>query len=518
MIGRGRVTCAPLGAPAVVVLVALTLGCGMAGDARREAAQTSSTLTVAYCCDSQVFSPAMDVDAKFLLFLPLIGGVEMGEQEPILAERWEISEDHRAFTFHLRPGLRWHDGTPVTAGDVAFTVNLMRHPDVLMASPADVLGARALDDSTVVIEHADPTDIVQHWSWYVIWPRHLLEDLDPASVYDWDFWKAPIGNGPYRFVRHTPGIMTELEAVDDFALWRPRIPRVILKFSESAGLTELLAGAVDVVEVRPEEALRVVRDERFRVYYSFHGYLAAALQWRHDHPLFRDPRVRRALTMAVDRRAVIRALDLPEATPIFDGIYTHRQIARGELPPPLPFDTAAAAGLLAEAGWRDADGDGTLDRGGVPFRFTALVEGRQLQALGLLLQDQLRRVGVAMELEVNERTVTRDRVRAGRFDSYLGAIGNAPGGLHRAFGSESRLGYQNAAVAALVEEARAETDPDRRDSVYARASERLREDPPVMWLFPQVGMRAAHRRVRGLRSPDRVSEILSLRHLWLEEG
>lgn len=487
----------------------------MAGDAGRERAQTSSTLTLAYCCDSQVFSPAMDVDAKFLVFLPLMGGVEIGEQEGVLAERWDVSEGHRVFTFHLRPGLKWQDGAPVTAHDVAFTIELMRHPDVTMIDPTRVRSVRVVDDTTVIVEHAEPIDVVQMWSWYVIWPKHLLEGLDPAGFYDWDFWKAPVGNGPYRFVRHAPGIMTELEAVDDFPLWRPRIPRLVLKFSESAGLTELLAGAVDVVEVRPEEAVKLAADGRFRVYHGFHGYRATALQWRADHPLFRDPRVRRALTLAVDRRAVIRALDLPEETPVFDGIYTHAQILRGDLPPPLPWNTAAAAALLDSAGWRD--GDGVRERGGRPFRFTAVVEGPELEGSALLVQAQLRRVGVAMELEVNERTVTQDRVRAGDFEAYLGAIGNAPGGLHRAFGSESRLRYDNAVVAALVEEARAEPDPGARDTLYARISEHLRDDPPALWLFPQVGMRAASRRVRGLRSPDRVGPILALRHLWLEE-
>lgn len=99
---------------------------------------------------------------------------------------------------------------------------------------------------------------------------------------------------------------------------------------------------------------------------------------------------------------------------------------------------------------------------------------------------------------MTEPTVTRDRVRAGDFDAYLGAIGNAAGGFDRAFGAESRLRYRNASVSALVEEARREPDSDLRDRLYTRISDRLREDPPAMWLFPQVGMRAAHRRVRGL--------------------
>jgi peptide/nickel transport system substrate-binding protein len=311
--------------------------------------------------------------------------------------------------------------------------------------------------------------------------------------------------------------MTELRAVDDFPLWQPRIQRVVLKFSESAGLTELLAGAVDVVGIRPEQTLRLAGDARFRLYHGFHGYMATALQWRNDHPMFADARVRLALTMAVDRRRVIRALDLPDATPVFDGIYTHRQVLTGQLPPALPYDPEAAAALLEQAGWTDSDGDGIRDRAGVPFRFTALVEGADLEGVGLLVQDQLRRVGVSMRLEVNERNVTRDRVRGGTFDAYLGAMGNAPSGLHRVLGEESRLRYRNGAVAELVDEARAEPDPDRRDALYAAISEDLREDPPVLWLFPQVGMRATHRRVRGLRSPDRVSEIMSLRHFWLQE-
>ncbi len=506
------------GSRATVALVAaLVLGCGPDGNADRRRIDSASTLTLAYCCDSEAFSPAMDVDAKFLVFLPLMGGVEVGEEEGMLAERWEVSEDHRTFTFHLRPGLRWQDGAPVTARDVAFTVQLMRHPEVTMIDPSSVISAVALDDSTVAIAHAEPTDVVQYWSWYVIWPEHLLAGRDPARFYDWDFWQAPVGNGPYRFARHAPRVMTELEAVEEFPLWRPRISRVVLKFSESAGLTELLAGAVDVVEVRPEEALKLVGDDRFRAYYGFHGFTATALQWRNDHPLFRDARVRRALTMAVDRRELLRALDLPAETPVFDGIYTHRQIVRGELPPALPFDPGRADMLLEEAGWRDTDGDGVRDRAGHPFRFTALVAGPELQGPGLLLQHALGRIGVAMELQVHERTVVRDRVRSGDFEAHLGGIGNAPGGLHLTLGEESRLGYRNAEVARLVDEARTEPDPDVRDALYGEISALLQQDPPVLWLHPRVTMRAAHRRVRGLRSPDRVNPILALRHLWLEE-
>ena len=201
--------------------------------------------------------------------------------------------------------------------------------------------------------------------------------MDPERLTEWDFWTRPVGNGPYRFVRLEPETMMEFEANPDFYMGKPRIERVILKFSLDAGLTELLGGYVDAIPSFPPASLPTVRgDSRFQVYYSLgdDGASTQAIYWNNDNPLFRDPRVRRALTLAIDRRELIGFLGLPDDVPLVDGPLTPDQYQRGELPEPLPYDPVRARALLDSAGWRDQDGDGVRERDGRQFQFTALLQ------------------------------------------------------------------------------------------------------------------------------------------------
>lgn len=481
-------------------------------------ARPADTLALASCCGERVMSPAMDVGQKFLVFSPLVATDELGDPEPRLARSWKIDDDHRRFTFHLDPRFRWHDGTPVTSADVQFTLELMQHPDVRMLPAGRIRAVEAPDDTTVVITHTRPVDLIQLWSWYVIFPRHRLQALEPAGFYEWDFWTRPVGSGPYRYVRHDPQVMMLLEADPGYPLAELAIPRIRLKFSESAAVTDLLAGEVDVVRgVDHEQALRLAADARFRTYHAFHGYIARALLYDHGSPLFADARVRRALTLAVDRRAMVETLSLPDETPLFDGIYTYRQIRRGDLPRPLPHDPDSARALLRVAGWSDTDGDGVLDAGGSPFRFDALVAGDDLRGAAVLLQSELARVGVDMGVRIVERNVARDRWAARDAVAILDRVGNAPGGLERRYGSRNRIGYERPEVAALVARAAAEPVPQVRDSLYRQVSAHLRADVPLLWLWPNVERTVAHRRVVGLRD-GKTSPIQSIHDLRIEGG
>jgi peptide/nickel transport system substrate-binding protein len=174
-------------------------------------------------------------DLDLLTFLQLAKQNDRGELEGQLAKSWEHSSDHREYIFHLRTGLHWSDGVPVTAHDVKFTLDLLCDPDVGEYSGIE---ATVVDDSTVQIRAANPGYIAD----ITYFPRHLLRELDPKRFWQWEFWTHPVGNGPYRFVRYVPETLMELEANPDHFGGSPRIERVILKFVGEAGITELLAG------------------------------------------------------------------------------------------------------------------------------------------------------------------------------------------------------------------------------------------------------------------------------------
>lgn len=503
----------PLSAAALLSLIAV----GACERREDPAYSRGSTVTVAY--DEDWFDPEQDVQGKFLTFLSLTALNEKGELEGRLAYRWEHSPDYREWTYHLRPGVRWHDGVPVTAHDIKFSIDLWKDPDVLHYYTEFVEGATVIDDSTVKIRYTTSADesIASYLTYY---PKHVLEKLDRKTFRTWDFWTHPVGNGPYRFVRYVPQTMVELEANPDYYRGKPRIERVILKFSGEAALSELMSGALDAISyTNPLEVPKLAGDPRFVVYHSPESYRGFALYWRNDHPLFRDPAVRRALTMAINRREILRTLNLPDDVPIMDGPFTDRQLRRGELPEPLPYDVAEAQTLLDAAGWRDRDGDGVREQGDTAFRFTALVVGWARGGTAVLVQEQLRQVGVKMELRPMERGQARERMLAGEFEAAFASYDNNPGSLQRIrLGAGAPLGYENVEVARLVDEAAATAVPEEVDRIYRRMTEILRADIPVTFLFPRVWVVFAHRRLAGLRSPWKADPVWYMDELWVEEG
>ena len=372
-----------------------------------------TSVTGQYPTDEAAAGPNFDLPAQFLVFLPLVARNVYGELEGRLARSWEPSEDFRSWTVHLNTAARWHDGVPVTAADIAFTVELLSRPDVGYLAQGEVT-ITVLDDSTFIYQSTLNSPLADYRTYY---PKHLLDTLDPTRFYEWEFWTRPVGNGPYRYVRHVPKTMMELHANADYFRGKPAVQRVVLKFGEPQ-LTELLAGGVDVLtSVSTLELLKLANDERFEVYHQY-GVDVEAIYWNHTSEFFRDARIRRALTLAIDRRELLDLLNLPEGLPLFDVIFSQRQW--NELPGPLPQDPRQAVRLLEETGWLDVDGDGVRERGGKEFTFTLLVSGADGRRIGVYVQDQLRRVGVRAELRtVADWATLFGTVRAGDFEAAV---------------------------------------------------------------------------------------------------
>lgn len=472
-----------------------------------------STLTVLYPGDERRWPQA-------IAFLQMALPDENGEWQGRLAKSWDHSSDYRTWTYHLRTDVRWHDGVPVTAHDVKFTLDLLSHPAVLRRPPG-AISVTVLDDSTVVITYnkgLSPTNP----SASVYFPKHLLEDLDPTEFESWEFWTRPVGNGAYRYVRHVPKTLIEFEANPDYALGKPKIDRLIVKFGPPS-VTELLSGNVDAVSHfrrGAAEGLAIKDDPRFRMYYEIWDDIKGLtlIFWNQRNPLFSDPRVRRALTLAINRRELHRVLNMSEDLLIVDVVYTERQYWQGELPEGLPYDRELASQLLDQAGWRDLNGDGIRERDGREFRFLLIVEDGW-QAAAVYVQAQLRQVGIRMDITTLEPRVAGERARSGEFDAALVGLWSSIDNLVHFFGADSPIGYRNAHVTQLLDAAQNTQNPDEVDEIFRGMMTIFREDLPFTYLVLNVETYVAHRRVKGLSTPFRANPLGygTAEHLWIEE-
>jgi peptide/nickel transport system substrate-binding protein len=500
----------------LLAIVVISTGCGQTA----VRSDSESSVTIQFPDIDEYSWATWSYHSQLLVFLP-VG--DQGWAQGSLAESWEHSEDYRSWTVHLKDDVHWHDGTPVTSHDVRAT--LEANPFLRLEGASrdlevekDLYSFEVLDDRSYRITYnknvgglpGSPLD-----GWSPVLPGHLLTGLNPDDYRSWEFWTHPVGNGPYRYVRHVPKTMMEFEANPDFYLGKPRIEKVVLKFG-SPSVVQLLSGEVDIIEyIRRDDYAQISDDERFRAYHRTVPRRIYVIGWNAGNTLFDSALVRRALTMAIDRRELQQVINLPETTPIFDGILTVRQYQREEIAEPIGFDLEEASRLLKESGWEDRDGDGVLDREGAPFRFQLNASsGSGMDRASVYVQSRLRRLGVEIEILTGE--MARERVRNGDFEAAVFSITPFGGPLNLA-DSLKALGYQNTRLVQLLTEAGQTLNPDRRDKIYREVADTLQRDLPFTTLYPAVLTTVAHRRLKGLRTPDRASAAAFMGSLWIEE-
>jgi peptide/nickel transport system substrate-binding protein len=389
----------------------------------RHAQRSGGAAVVALSSDPPTFNglAALDLESMWihqaLLSMPLLRYDEAKQPRPWLAERWDtvrVAPDTLRLTFHLRRDVRWHDGVPTTAEDVRFTYQRMLDPRVgfprkgfLERWSPDV---EVVDSFTVRFRLRAHAEFLDFWSWDVVLPAHLLRDVPPGEIRNHSFGQRPIGNGPFRFLRHVHGQEIVFEANPDFpkALGgRPHLDRIIFRVipDATARLTEFLVGGIDLLVLAPEHVARA-RTARGARLVEYPHSAWTQIAWNTRRPPFDDRRVRRALSLAIDRRAIVDGVLHGYAEP---GRWTatpmHWQYDPEDPETEPRYAPKEAQRLLREAGWEDLDGDGVLeDRQGRPFRFTLLsFRGSSTHPRSAtVLQSQLRRIGVDMRTQLLE--------------------------------------------------------------------------------------------------------------------
>ncbi len=441
---------------------------------------------------------------------------------PELARRW-TRRDSVTLAFDLDPRARWHDGRPVVANDVVTTLDRARDPATggrYAAQLSELAEVRAEGARRVVVRfrraYAEQLyDAVYH---VPPLPAHLVAAIPAESLAASPFVRAPVGNGPYRWVRSVPGQLVELEAVRGHFLGTPGIRRVVFRVvpDADARLNLLLSGDGDAQEavsppvanlerIRAAGHLREVPVASGLLGYVLFNFADPADSTRsRPHPILADVRVRRALVQALDRTRMVRSVFGPYAA-VPEGPTSQLWWIRSLAPAPLPVDTGAARRLLAEAGWRDTDGDGVLDRDGRPFvlRFNVPAPSPPRRLIALQMQEQLRPLGVQLDVQVVEGAVFSERRNRGDFDlDFGGAVQDpSPSGIVNSWSCanagvpEANVGrYCNPAVDSLVNAAR--FTPGDPSAHWREVLARIQADAPAIFLYAPATVFAVSTRYR----------------------
>jgi peptide/nickel transport system substrate-binding protein len=456
---------------------------------------------------------------------------------PQLARRW-TRRDSLALVFELDPRARWHDGAPVTSRDVVFTWRRARDSTIaprLANITRRIASVEAEGDHRVVFRFTRVySEQLYDATFHVaILPAHLLAGLAPTPQAWAPFVAHPIGSGPYRWVRREEGQFIELAANHDFFLGRPGIERVIVQLARSpdARLNLVLAGDADATEtvipplsnyprVKAARHLRLVQVPSNNV-----GYLVFNQRDPSDtsrpHPILADRDVRRALRLALDRDLMVEAV-LGEFGYVPFGPVSAQWWIRHGAPPHAPQDLPTARRLLAGRGWVDRDRNGIReDRAGAPLSLGLILPGSSVQRVQMasMIQEQLRQVGVALDLYRMEPEVWLERRASGNFDIDFSAAGMdpTPSGLMNSWtcrGPTNVGRYCDPVADSLLQRAIAAPGADRHP--WHDFLRRVEESAPAAFLYAQTYVYGVSRRFRDVSIRPESSWIALWR--WAATG
>ena len=426
-----------------------------------------------------------------------------GNPVPDLAERWEQTGP-ASFLFRLRGGIRFHDGRELTSADVRSTFEWILDPK--NRSPhrhaySAISRIETPDERTVLFRLTEPFAPFLAGMVRGIVPRGA-----PVSAYS-----PPVGAGPYRIDDFQRDEAVRLSPYEGYFGGPPAIERVVVKFVPDTNVRflELKKGSVNFVlnGVDPD-LVPAALENRNLVTEEGPGSNASYLGFNLRDPILSDLRVRRAIAQAIDRESIVRAIWGGHAD-IADSILAPGFWAHAEGIPPVRYDPGSAAALLDAAGYRDPDGAGPKVR----FTLTYKTSQNELRRrIAAVFQEQMRQVGIAVEVHSYEWGTFFSDIRKGNFQLYsLTWVGiQDPDIYHYVFHSGSvppaganRGGYRNVEIDRLVEAGRREISRERRKAIYGRVQRILARELPIVPLWIHRNLLVRDRRFTGfVITPD----------------
>ncbi|MDD4180158.1 MAG: ABC transporter substrate-binding protein [Victivallaceae bacterium] len=461
--------------------------------------------------------------------------------EPLMAESWSISEDKLSYLIKLRRGILWHDFTDpvtgkewknreVTAHDFKFFIDVVQNPDTNCAP------------LRIFMQDIEKIEVINDYEFKIIWKRrYFLSEsislgLSPLPRHLYHAYEGPfdglkfnddhrrnrliVGCGPYRFLRWDKDsrvIFTRWDKYFGNKLGiRPAIENIcyeIIKMPNTQ-FQALTSGRIDWMGLSPEQwetradVPAFDQDKGFLTKMRYLNRNYFYIGYNLTNPLFSDRNVRLALTHLVDRERILKDIYYGLGQ-IVTGPFYNESPYNDQAIAPWPFDIAKAVKILNDAGWRDTDNDGILDKDGQKFQFTIMsVANHPIQTRMLpIIKEDMAKAGIDMKIQSFEWSVYVQRLEQKNFEvctlGWRGGYESDPYQIWHSsqaelLGSSNHIGFKNAEADRLIEEIRVEFDFEKRVKLANKLHRLLHEEQPYTFLFAPDSLLAIARRYQNV--------------------
>ena len=465
------------------------------------------------------------------------------EFAPRLADSWEINEDNTEFTFHLNPDAKWHDGTPITAADVEYTVWAISHPEIVTNRGANISflkglegskrpegvetveGIEVIDDHTIKFIAKNPIDplalLEQLGNQVWIFPKHVMEGVAPADFDKHEFWLNPtVASGPFKFVRYETDQFIELERNDDYYRGKPHLDKVIISIVTPATMVaQLEKGEVDIAAAGGIGDIPLDDWERVQALsnvtatsYQDNGYQYALINMA-PGSVWGDKRLRQALTYGINRQQIVDSLFKGQGVVGNGAIVPVTYYYNPEVEGLFPYDPEKAKELLDEAGW-DPDYEMTII---VP------IGNKERELSADIIQANLSELGIKIGIEKMDFPTLIQRSKDGEFDlALIGWGGLLDPDVRSQFQTGGQYNYGTISIPELdelLEEGANTSDTEARKAIYDEFQMVFIDEMPIVPLYWPLRLAAINNRVQNASHIITTNGLLrNIEDWWVADG
>jgi len=486
-----------------------------------------------------VWATTSDTNITHMIFDSLVRPDEQLIIEGSLAKDWTVSEDGKTYTFTLYDNVKWHDGEPFTANDVAFTFTSLADPtydagaysrvepilgaaDFHNGTADSVAGIKVIDDYTIEFTLTEANASFLANMFIGVLPEHILKDVSPADWAKDDFNRAPIGTGPFKFVKWEPAQYIELAANMDYFKGAPNLDGIIYRFGDqNTMLAAFMNQEVDIVPVPVAEVenvktldfAEVKTSNDLSVYYIGFNLL-------NDH--FKDVKVRQALAYAVNKELIVTSI-LGEYGEVCEDLFPNAHWSHNPDVTTYPYNPDQAMALLEEAGYTK-NASGIYEKDGKELKFTIEVPTgkKEREKTAVMLKQMWDEIGLNVEIrqldfptlvtkllpkdkEGKQRTVTAED-----YDAYILGFGVEADPdeyrpyFHSAFmppNGYNFVSYSDPDMDELLINQLLETDQEARQAIFWEIGKKLSDEQPWIPIYGQKSVFVSNVKVQGF-TPD----------------